>query len=68
MKQLFESEEEAIAWVASHIALAIQPKDKTKTMYLFPYISHHAHKIVVEGLGKELYKHQQELNNDTHVV
>ena len=63
--KLFNTEEEAIAWVGSNIALAIQPKYKTKTMYLFPYISHHAHKIVVEGLGKELYKHQQEtLTND----
>jgi len=63
--KLFNSEEETIAWVYRNIALAIQPKDKSKTMYLFPYISHYAHKIVVEGLGKELYKHQQEtLNND----
>jgi hypothetical protein len=60
MKQLFKSEQEAIAWVASNIALAIQPKNKTKTMYIFPYISHYAHQVVVEGLGKELFKHQQE--------
>ena len=63
--KLFNTEEEAITWVGRNIALAIQPMDKTKTMYLFPYISHHAHKIVVEGLGKELFKHQQEtLTND----
>jgi hypothetical protein len=58
--KLFNTEEEAIKWVYSNIALAIQPKNKSKTMYIFPYISHHAHKIVVEALGKELFKHQKE--------
>jgi hypothetical protein len=64
IEPIFKSEDEAIAWVGRNIALAIQPKNKTKTMYIFPYISSYAHKVVVESLGKELFKHQQETLND----
>jgi ABC-type uncharacterized transport system involved in gliding motility auxiliary subunit len=62
MKQLFKSEEDAIAWVASNIALAIKHKKKTDYVIKFvnPFTSANAHKQVVEHLGKQLYKHQQQ--------
>jgi hypothetical protein len=68
MKQLFKTEEEAIAWVYMNVPLAIEPTKKAKTFLVFPFTSANAHKQVVEHLAKQLYKHQQELNNDTHVV
>jgi hypothetical protein len=59
MKQLFNSEEEAIKWVCMNIPLAIEPTKKAKTFLVFPFTSAHAHKQVVEHLAKQLYKHQQ---------
>jgi len=65
MKQLFNSEEEAIAWVGMNIPIAIKPKNKAKMTLEDPFSSYYAHVQVVEHLGKELFKHQQEtLNHD----
>lgn len=62
---LFKSEEEAIKWVGMNIALAITPKNKAKTLLVSPFTSAHAHSVVVENLGKQLFKHQQEsINNN----
>jgi len=61
--KLFNTEEEAIAWVYRNIALAIRPKHEDKTKLVFPFISAHAHKQVVEHLAKQLFKHQQETFN-----
>ena len=61
MKQLFESEEEAITWVGMNIPIAIKPKNKAKTTLEFPFTSTYAHEQVVEHLGKQLFKHQQEI-------
>lgn len=58
--KLFETEDDAIKWVASNIALAIKPKKKAKTLYVYPFTSVHAHVVIVEHLGKELFKYQQE--------
>lgn len=60
MKQLFATEHDAIKWVASNIALAIKPKKKSKTVFVYPFNSVHAHIVIVESLGKELFKYQQE--------
>ena len=62
MKQLFNSEEDAIIWVGMNIPLAIKPKKKIDYIIKFvnPFSSIYAHTQVVEHLGKELYKHQQE--------
>jgi hypothetical protein len=64
MKQLFPTEHDAIKWVASNIALAIKPKNKAKTMFVYPFSSVHANIQVAEHLGKELFKHQQNILND----
>jgi len=61
--KLFNTEEEAITWVASNIALAIKPKKKAKTMFVYPFRSVDAHIVIVEHLGKELFKHQEEILN-----
>ena len=58
--KLFETERDAIHWVASNIALAIKPKKKAKTILVNPFTSVDAHIQVVENLGKELFKFQQE--------
>ncbi|MFY8160500.1 MAG: hypothetical protein ACOVNU_04160 [Candidatus Kapaibacteriota bacterium] len=58
--KLFETEDDAITWVASNIALGVEPKKKAKTQFVSPYTSTHAHIIVVKHLGKELFKYQQE--------
>ena len=63
MKQLFESEEQAINWVYLNIALAIKPKKKAKTMLIFPFTSNNALMQVIEHLGQELFKHQQTIND-----
>jgi hypothetical protein len=63
MKQLFANEHDAIKWVASNIALAIKPKKKAKTIFVFPFTSSHAHIQVVKNLAKELFKYQQQLLN-----
>jgi hypothetical protein len=61
MKQLFKTEDEAIKWVASNIALAIKPKKKTDSIkFVYPFRSVDAHIQIVEHLGKQLYKHQQQ--------
>ena len=60
MKELFPTEHDAIKWVASNIALAIKPKNKSKTLLVNPFTSVHAHIQVVEHLGQQLFKHQQE--------
>ena len=60
MKQLFNTEEEAITWVGMNIALAIISKNKAKTLLVSPFTSAHAHSVVVENLGRELFKYQQE--------
>jgi hypothetical protein len=60
MQKLFKTEEDAITWVGMNIALAIKPKNKAKTMLIFPFISAHAHKQVVEHLAEQLFKYQQE--------
>ena len=52
MAQLFATEHDAIKWVASNIALAIKPKKKAKTTFVYPFTSVHAHIQVVEHLGK----------------
>ena len=62
MKQLFNSEEEAVAWLYMNVPLAIEPTKKAKTFLVFPFTSAHAHKQVVEHLGKQLFKHQQEMS------
>ena len=64
MKQLFATEHDAIKWVASNIALAIKPKKKIDNVIKFvnPFTSVHAHIQIVEHLGKQLYKHQQEMS------
>lgn len=60
MKPIFESQEESIKWVGMNIALAIPVKSKTKKNFVFPFRSWNAHNIVVENLGKQLFKHQEE--------
>jgi hypothetical protein len=60
MEKLFKTEEETITWVYRNIALAIKPKHKDKTKLVFPFISAYAHKQVVEHLGEQLFKYQQE--------
>jgi hypothetical protein len=62
--KLFATEHDAIKWVGSNIALAIKPKKKAKTMYVYPFTSVHAHIVIVESLGKQLFKHQQNILND----
>ena len=62
--KLFATENDAIKWVASNIALAIKPKKKAKTVFVYPFNSVYAHIQVVEHLGKELFKHQQNILND----
>ena len=59
MAQLFATEHDAIKWVASNIALAIKPKKKSKTILVNPFTSVHAHIVLVEHLGRELFKYQQ---------
>ena len=59
--KLFPTEHDAIKWVAFNIALAIKPKKKAKTLLVNPFTSVHAHIVIVESLGKELFKHQQNL-------
>jgi hypothetical protein len=59
MKQLFESEEEAIKWVGLNIALMIKPKKKAKTIFINPFSSSDAYIQVIEDLGKKIFKHQQ---------
>ena len=59
--KLFETEDDAIKWVGMNIALAIKPKNKSNTFSLVsPFSSLYAHQEVVENLGKELFKFQQE--------
>jgi len=60
MKQLFETEEEAITWIYKNMALAIKPQHEDKTTLVYPFIHAYAHKQVVEHLAKQLFKHQQE--------
>lgn len=57
--KLFETEDDAIKWVGMNIALAIPVKSKTKKNFVFPFRSWNAHNIIVENLGKELFKYQQ---------
>jgi len=66
--KLFNTEEEAIAWVGRNIALVITPKKKTDytIKFVYPFRSVDAHVKIVEHLGKQLFKYQQEtLTNDT---
>ena len=63
MAQTFKSEEEAIAWVGMNIAFAVKPKNYTKAQFVYPFVSNYAHTQVVEHLGKQLFKHQQTLND-----
>ncbi len=58
--KLFNTEQDAIKWVASNIAMGIKPKNQAKTMFVFPFSSAHAYTQVVGNLGKELFKYQQE--------
>ena len=60
MKQLFSSEDEAIKWVAMNIPFVVKPKKYTKAQFVYPFVTNYAHTQVVEHLGKQLYKHQQE--------
>jgi len=60
---IFDSEEEVITWLYMNVPLAIEPTKKAKTFLVFPFTSAHAHKQVVEHLGKQLYKLQQETFN-----
>ena len=63
MEQLFESEEEAIKWVGLNIPWAVKPKKKTESVkFINPFTSTHAHDVVVQTLGKQLFKHQKEMN------
>jgi hypothetical protein len=64
MKQLFKSEEEAINWVYLNIPFVVLPKKKAKTMLVCAFSSVNAHFQVIEHLGKQLYKHQQTINED----
>lgn len=60
MTKLFKSEDDAIKWVGMNIALAIKPKKKAKTKLIYPFSSFHSHNEVINHLGKDLYKYQQE--------
>jgi hypothetical protein len=62
MKQLFATEHDAIKWVGMNIAFAVKPKNYTKAQFVYPFVSNYAHTQVVEHLGKQLFKHQQEMN------
>jgi hypothetical protein len=62
VEPLFESEDEAITWLYMNVPLAIEPTKKAKTFLVFPFTSAHAHKQVVEHLGEQLFKHQQEMS------
>jgi hypothetical protein len=59
MEQLFASEEDAIKWVGLNIPWAVKPKKKAKTIFINPFSSRHAHDVVVQSLGKQLFKLQQ---------
>jgi hypothetical protein len=62
---LFKSEEEAINWVYLNIPFVVLPKKKAKTMLVCAFSSVNAHSVVVENLGRELFKYQQEsINNN----
>lgn len=53
----FKTEQEAIDWVRLHIPIAIKPTKKAKTTFVFPFRGINAYEIVVNHLGKELFKH-----------
>ena len=62
--KLFNSEEDAIKWVFLNIPLVVQAKKKSsKFPLIFPYISANAYQQIVEHLGKQLFKHQQTIND-----
>lgn len=52
----FKTEQDAINWVRSNIGLAIKPKRKAKTEYVFAFSSLNAYDDVCEALGQELFK------------
>jgi hypothetical protein len=60
MEKLFKTEEEAITWVGMNIPIAIKPKNKAKTTLEVPFTSTYAHEQVVEHLGEQLFKYQQQ--------
>ena len=61
MAQIFASEEEAIKWVFLNTPWAVKPKKKTDSIkFINPFTSAHAHNVVVETLGKKLFKLQEE--------
>ena len=52
----FNSEREALDFINIHIPLAIKPINKTaKTMFVSPFSSANAQKIVIESLAKSLF-------------
>jgi hypothetical protein len=58
---LFETEEDAIYWVYKNMALAIKQKNNPPNAPLiFIFTSDYAYLQVVEHLGQQLFKHQQE--------
>ena len=53
---MFKTEQEAIEWVWLHTPIAIKPTKKSKKLLVPPFTSGHAFDVVVEHLGKELFK------------
>jgi len=62
MKNLFKTEKEAIRWVDMNIPIMITPKRVCKYKFTYPFSSIHAHKEIVNQLGKQLFKYQQKQN------
>lgn len=61
LKHMFKTEAEAIEFIDLHIPFAIKAKSKhAKSLLVSPFTSQHAHRSVVEHLGKKLFKHSKE--------
>ncbi len=50
------NKQECIEWIEKHIPIAVAPKIQKKRVFIFPFSSAHAKKIVVKRLGEELYE------------
>jgi hypothetical protein len=60
--KLFKTEQDAIIWIAENIPFAVKPKKKSKHKLIYSFSSGNAQQQVIEHLGKELYKLQENNN------